>query len=369
METLAAVLLLSLISTAIFSAVLMVISADEQQKSGSRAAVAARNYADALSSGNYVDCAPAGSYDPSQLSVSLPGASVAVTSITYWNGQPLPSVSNPTAADWATAFGTTCSTDRGLQRITYTASSGSSPGATVTRSVLKRFNGSLSEPLPDPPPGGRACEISASSRVRSTWVNETAWEQNTNYSSGSGSNELNILYLSGTRRFSYLRFDVAPNVTCDNGGTLPAGVTIVAAEVRLYTFNIGGLPDCASSCWHVMERVRSDWTESTLTWANQPCPTGFAVSCQPGDVPSTILFQHGTGAFNWSPRFQRIQAPQLLSDIQSFYATPSTNYGWVVKEACAQTYGRACGSVTPGFQMRSSRWSNVSERPTLLVYY
>ena len=112
METLAAVLLLSLISTAIFSAVLMVISADEQQKSGSRAAVAARNYADALSSGNYVDCAPAGSYDPSQLSVSLPGASVAVTSITYWNGQPLPSVSNPTAADWATAFGTTCSTDR-----------------------------------------------------------------------------------------------------------------------------------------------------------------------------------------------------------------------------------------------------------------
>ncbi|MEI2637749.1 MAG: hypothetical protein V9F03_01935 [Microthrixaceae bacterium] len=55
--------------------------------------------------------------------------------------------------------------------------------------------------------------------------------------------------------------------------------------------------------------------------------------------------------------------------MKSFYASPSTNYGWVIKEACAQTYGKACGSATPGFQMRSSRSSDVAQRPTLTVWY
>jgi len=64
-----------------------------------------------------------------------------------------------------------------------------------------------------------------------------------------------------------------------------------------------------------------------------------------------------------------VQAPQLISDLQSFYNSPSSNHGWVIKEACAETYGKACGSISPGFQMASSRAATVIQRPTLTVFF
>ena len=84
-------------------------------------------------------------------------------------------------------------------------------------------------------------------------------------------------------------------------------------------------------------------------------------------MASTILFQHG--AWQGAPAYQRIQSPQLLSDVKGFFDGSLTNAGWVIKEACAETYGKACGSVTPGFQMASSRAANVAQRPTLTVWF
>ncbi|MCA9242214.1 MAG: DNRLRE domain-containing protein [Planctomycetales bacterium] len=370
---LVAVLILATVGTAILAGVGVVIRAGALQRTLSAVSVTDRNYTDALAAAPYAECGVLEDYSADSVALETEtSTSVQVVSVMYWNGQPLPTSTDPTDAQWNAAFSSTCNSatpDKGLQRITYDISSTvGSQSHSRTASVLKRFNGAYAEPVPDPPPGGRSCVISDTSKVSSTWVNETAWQRDTNYST---SNEMNILYLAGTRRFSYLKFAVQPNITCDNGGTLPAGADIIAAEVRLYTFNIGGLPACgANSCWHVMERVRSAWSPATLTWNNQPCPTGYAVSCQlPGNTPSTILFEHGTGAFDWGARYQRIQSTQLLNDVKAFYANPSTNFGWVIKEACAQTYGKACGDIRPGFQMRSSRAADAAQRPTLTVYF
>jgi prepilin-type N-terminal cleavage/methylation domain-containing protein len=371
-EVLVSMAILAIVGTAIAGGIYTLVRTDGQQQSRAEASVIARNYEDALEAGPYKDCAVPADYSAQTLGVTMPStATLTVTGVAYWNGTAPPTAQGPTDAQWATAFGATCSADKGLQRITYKVrSTTGASDTTTTRSVLKRFNGSLPEPPADPPPGGRKCVLSATTNVASTWVNETAWAQGTNYSTGSNSQELNILYLAGTRRYSYLRFDVAANKVCDNGVTLPAGATITGAEVRLYTFNIGGLPACgANSCWHVMERVPSTWSQSTLTWANQPCPTGYGTSCQAGGTASSILFQHGTGAFDWSPRYQRVQASQLTSDVQSFYNSPGTNFGWVIKEACAETYYKACGSISPGFQMASNRATNTDQRPTLTVYF
>ena len=375
-EVLVSVAILAIVGTAIAGGLYTLVRTDSEQQSRADASVVARNYADALEAAPYKDCAVPADYGAQNLGLVAPStATVTVTGVAYWNGTPPPSGPNPTDAQWATAFGSTCNTDKRLQRITYQVrSTAGANDTTITRSVLKRFNGSLPEPPADPPPGGRKCVLAATSNVASTWVNEAAWAQGTNYSTGSASQEMNILYLAGTRRYSYLRFDVAANKVCDNGVTLPAGATITGAEVRLYTFNIGGLPACgANACWHVMERVRSSWDQSTLTWANQPCPhapvVDYGKSCQPGDVASTILFPHGTGAFDWSARYQRVQSTQLTSDVQSFLNSPSTNFGWVIKEACAETYSKSCGSISPGFQMASSRATNVDQRPTLTVYF
>mgnify|MGYP001421578457 CR=1 FL=1 len=374
-EALAAVVVLGIVGTTVVTGVFTLIKADAQQQSRSEATVVARNFADALAVTPYQDCAVLADYEAAALGLQVPLTSTLnVTSVTFWNGSTSPPAdANPTESQWATAFGTTCSSsvpDRGLQRISFEVrSSAGGDDTTLTRSILKRFNGSLAEPDPDPPPGGRRCVIAAGTpgNVASTWVNEVAWGQSTNYSTGPQSREMNILFLAGTRRFSYVRFNVQPNVACENGGTLPAGANIIAAEVRLYTFNVGGLPACGSSCWHVMEQVRSAWNEATLTWANQPCPTGYGDSCQPGGTASTILFEHGTSATN--PRVQRVQAAQLLSDVKAFFATPANNFGWVIKEACAETYGKSCGSISPGFQMASSRAVDPADRPTLTVFY
>ena len=94
---------------------------------------------------------------------------------------------------------------------------------------------------------------------------------------------------------------------------------------------------------------------------------GYGQSCQPGGVASTILFQHG--APWWLAAYQRIQAPQLLSDVRGFFDGSLTNGGWVIKEACAETYKKACGSGTPGFQMASSRAANADQRPRLTLWF
>lgn len=372
LEVLASIAVLAVLGAALTGALFALVRADGQQRSRAEAAVVARNFIDALDAAAYQDCATTSVYSPSGVGLTVPsGVTVTVNSVTYWNGTSPPSTENPSDAQWATAFNATCPPDKGLQRITFSVSStAGASDTTITRSVLKRFNGSLPEPEPDPPPGGRRCVLNATTSVASTWVNEFAGQQGTNYSTGPYSQEMNILYLAGSRRFSYLRFDIAANKVCDNGVTLPAGAVFRGAEVRLYTFNIGGGPACgADSCWHVMERVSGAWDQSSLTWANQPCPKGYAVSCQPGGTASTILFQHGTGALDWSARYQRVQAPQLISDLQSFYNSPSSNHGWVIKEACAETYGKACGSISPGFQMASSRAATVIQRPTLTVFF
>ncbi len=372
LEVLAAIAVLAILGAALVGALYALVRADAQQRSRSEAVVLARNYTDALSAASYQDCAATGAYSPATIGLTVPpGATLTVDSVTFWNGTSLPTDPEPSADEWATAFGSTCPPDQGLQRIAFTVvSTAGASDTTITRRVLKRFNGSLPEPEPDPPPGGRVCVLNATANVASTWVNEFSGSRNTNYSTGPRSQEMNILYLAGSRRFSYLRFDIEAGKVCDNGVTLPAGVVFSGAEVQLYTFNIGGGPACgADSCWHVMERTSGAWDQSLLTWANQPCTTTYGDSCQTGGVPSTILFQHGTGALDWSPRYQRIQSPQLLSDVQSFYDSPANNHGWVIKEACVQTYGKACGSISPGFQMASSRAPTVVQRPALRVFF
>ena len=120
--------------------------------------------------------------------------------------------------------------------------------------------------------------------------------------------------------------------------------------------------------------MNASWNPSTLNWNNQPCPGSGAIwlpSCRSDGQPG-VLFEHGTGALDWSPRYQVIEAPMLTADVQSFYANPSTNYGWRIREACdgaAGPYNKACGTATPGFQFRSRTASNAIERPRLVVTY
>lgn len=139
-ETLAAAVIFSMVGAAIIAGVAVVVRADTGQQARSAATVASQNYADLLFASPYTDCASGSAYAPSAL--GLPNqdrATVIVDSVRFWTGQPLPTVETPTAAQWETAFGNSCSGDRGLQRVTYTVTAQvGDTTASKTVSVLKR---------------------------------------------------------------------------------------------------------------------------------------------------------------------------------------------------------------------------------------
>lgn len=340
-------------------------------RSSALAELTARNFANAVDDAAFTECGAAPAYSPAALDFTAPpGAVVTVLAVGHWDGS---SLSVP-EAQLDVAFPSECTTDKGVQRITYRVDAAfGGQSVARTQSVLKRFEGGYPEPATVDPPADLwgECTIS-SSDVQDTWVNEDS--PDTIYGTAD---EMNIFYRNGLRRFSYLRFNVAPGATCEGGGTLPAEANIRSVRLSLFTFNVGGAPACDGSCWHVLERVPEEWAEGTLTWNNQPCPTGYAVSCEKNASNETVngrtLFPHG-GRQRYA-LFQTVTSPgesngtALFDDVRSFFADPNQNFGWVIKEACVQTYGKRCGTIRPGFQMRTSDAAVAAERPTLTLIY
>ena len=370
-EVLVAMAIMGLIGIAILTGIQTATAAAVSNRFSALAELTARNFASAVDDATYTECGAASAYSPAALDFTAPpGVVVTVLAVGHWNGS---SLSVP-EGQLDMAFPSECVTDRGSQRITFrVVASGSGPPVTRTRSVLKRFEGGYPEPATtDPlPTDWFECTISTSA-VQDTWVNEDSPDAN-----HGPADEMNIFYRAGLRRFSYLRFDVAPNVTCDEGQLLPPTANIRSVRLSLYTFNVGGAPACDGSCWHVLERVPDQWDESALTWNNQPCPTGYAESCEKNasnaTVPGRTLFPHG--GRQRDALFQVVTSPSaangaaLLDDVRSFFSTPAQNFGWVIKEACAQTYGKSCGTIRPGFQMRTRSASVTEQRPTLTLVY
>lgn len=362
-EVLVAVMLLGILGSAVLGGFSMALKGDMLHRRSAINSVALANGSHAIVDAPYVRCGGVSDYTPALTSVTPEGSTLTIVKVEHWTLGSNPATFASRACDRALDQGR-ADGDTGLQRITFSAVTNRG-GAIMkrTRFVLKRYGGTYTEPPVDPTPGGAVCTISDPSQVDTTWVDEFAGRKGDNHVSDAA---MNILYLAGSRRFSYLRFNIAPGATCDEGGTLPAGIDIKGARLRLYTFNVGGAPGCGVGfCWHALERVRATWSANTLTWNNQPCPTGYGDSCAPGGAAGT-LFEHGTD--QGTPAFQYVEGPNLLTEVRASYATPATDFGWVIKEACSATYGKACGDINPGFQFRS-QLGTANERPALTLVY
>jgi hypothetical protein len=69
---------------------------------------------------------------------------------------------------------------------------------------------------------------------------------------------------SGNERRTYIKFNIS---------SIPVGATIVSATLSLYETTAGNTTN--TSVYHVNDTTWNGQTESTLTWNNQPCGTGF----------------------------------------------------------------------------------------------
>lgn len=203
------------------------------------------------------------------------------------------------------------------------------------------------------PGGGVRCTITAAEDASLSQANPDQADGN--------SVSMGLSGYAGSETRSLVKIPiVAGSTPCAEGGTVPSGMQVRSATLRLFTWKVNGAVDCATDCWHVLKRATSSWSEDTATW-NTPLST-MAVGNE--------LFEHGTGTGDYGARFQLVSGPGISTDVASFYAAPNSNMGWVIDQACAPDYpGRNCSLPEASFLMRTSEWHDAGQRPQLSIVF
>jgi hypothetical protein len=160
-------------------------------------------------------------------------------------------------------------------------------------------------------------------------------------------------------------------VLFDIAGSVPAGATILSAQLTLFNdaANVG--PATVS-----LHRVFESWGEGTSV-AGGPSGGGNGAPSTTGDATwihrsfnsslwtaaggtfdaslSTTSLVEGPGSYAW------LTTPQFVADVQSFLDSPSTNFGWLLRgnEAAPSTGKRFATREEP----------TIDRQPTLTITF
>ncbi len=134
-------------------------------------------------------------------------------------------------------------------------------------------------------------------------------------------------------RRSFVRFDLS---------SIPNGSTVSSANLSLF------VKDCASvSRTLEVQRLSATWTESTITWNNQPSVSGSAVTTSTGTTKEVWL--------TWN----------VTSDVLEFIQNQTaTNYGWRIKD---QTEGSSTQYTESSYTRDEASYTTL--RPKLSITY
>lgn len=150
----------------------------------------------------------------------------------------------------------------------------------------------------------------------------------------------------GAHRFaSSLKFPMVGG-SCDLGGTLPAGVTVIDASVRLTK-----VEHCiCTGPVQRLHRITQSWSEANLLPNTGPTIDGTA-----------------SAEFATPTTFADVTSAQLTADVQAFVDTPATNEGWSLRQRYNGS-GDTGNVVDPaGFATREH--ATVGSRPALTITY
>jgi hypothetical protein len=160
-------------------------------------------------------------------------------------------------------------------------------------------------------------------------------------------------------------------VLFDIAGSLPAGATILSAELRLFNDAVNASPQPVS-----LHRVLESWGEGASVAGGAsgggngaPSLTGDATwlhrsfnsvlwstpgGAFEGDFSTTAIVE-GAGIYSWGT------TPQFVSDIQGFLDVPAANFGWLLRgnEAVLSSAKRFATREEP----------DVSHQPALVITF
>ncbi|MEO8273096.1 MAG: DNRLRE domain-containing protein [Chloroflexota bacterium] len=196
----------------------------------------------------------------------------------------------------------------------------------------------------------RTCTITATPAT-STAVIDASVRQGSATSNFGTATTNNVATGSGANRRLYIRFDLS---TCSP--VIPTTATVRLATLRLY---VTARP---STCRTIdLFRVTSTWTESGLTWNNQPF--GTAIN-NPASGSAADTFGIGTpgGCENRSTGTYTVGV-NPTADVAAFVAGTATNFGWMLRDDIE-------GSATTVTETFSAKNRNtVAQAPQLIVTY
>jgi hypothetical protein len=108
--------------------------------------------------------------------------------------------------------------------------------------------------------------------------------------------------------------------------SLPSGATLKSAQLELTIVNNPGL-DKTIAVHRIAQASNRAWVESQVTWREYK--TGSSWIAAGGDFAATPTDSEPVSG---SAPANSVVTFQVLSDAQSFYTTPSTNFGWLIKD-------------------------------------
>ena len=195
----------------------------------------------------------------------------------------------------------------------------------------------------------RACTITATPATTASVVDATVRQGSATSNFGTATTST-VASGSGVNRRLYIKFDLTQ---CSPA--LPAPAIIRLATLRLY---LTALPAVCRTL--DLFPVTAAWTETAITWNNQP--SGTAIN-NPASGSRTASFDVGTpvGCQNLATGY--VSGATVTSDVASFVSGGSTNLGWMIRddaEGSATTYTATFSAKELG---------TVAQEPQLVVTY
>lgn len=187
----------------------------------------------------------------------------------------------------------------------------------------------------------------ASASVQDSYVDENA-PTTTNGSAAT----MNSQSRNNRNRRSYVSFDLT---TC--APSVPSSAIVTGATLRLW---VTAVPVATCRTEDVFA-VTSAWTQSAITWNNQPF--GTAIN-NPASATRTDSITIGSGAGCTIGTAAQYVPWNVTTNVASFVSGGATNFGWMIRDD-------AEGANGSGFTVTfsTSDAASVAQAPQLVVTY
>jgi hypothetical protein len=195
----------------------------------------------------------------------------------------------------------------------------------------------------------RTCVVTATPSTSTADI-DTYVDQNSATTNNGTATTMSVESGSGKNQRIYVKFDLTK---CSPA--IASTASVKSASLRLYVSTLPGA--CRT---YDLFKVTSSWTETGITWNNQPFGTSIN---NPGTASRTSSLNVGTSPCQNSTAGAYVSGWDVTADVQTYVAGTSSNFGWMIRDDTEGTTPARTGTF-------SDRETNtLAQSPQLLINY